>query len=87
MSNLICKVPGGRLVATLSSDPDYPGIDVEFIADDDNGENLSRPRVLIECPDLVDDSCCEKTLRALIWNDPNNEDCTEEVHLCNLPSQ
>lgn len=71
---LVVKVKGGHLVATISQDPHYPGIYVEYIAKDDSGQNLSRPRVLVEYP--LDDK-----LRALIWNDPNNEDFTEEIQL------
>lgn len=42
------------------------------MADDYNGETLSRPRVLFEKP--VDDK-----LRALIWDDADNEDYTKEI--------
>ena len=74
---IVVKLPGrGNLVATKSSDPDYPGIDVEFISATDNGENLSRPRVLIEWPNRTNGF-----LRALIWDDPNSEDYTREVIL------
>ena len=74
---IVVNLPGrGNLVATKSSDPDYPGIDVEFIPTTDNGENLSRPRVLIEWPNQTNGS-----LRALIWDDPNSEDYTREVIL------
>ena len=68
------KIRNGYLVATISEDPYYPGIDIEYVADDDIGEQLSRPRVLVELP--YDD-----TLRALIWNNPNDEDYTEEIVL------
>ena len=71
---LVVKVKGGYLMATISQDPHYPGIDVEYIAKDDNGQNLSRPRVLVEYP--LDDK-----LRALIWTDPNDEDFTDEIQL------
>ena len=73
MEEMIVKVKGGVLRATPSMDPEYPGIDVEFIADNDNGENLSRPRILIERP--VESG----ELRALIWDDKNSEDYTKEV--------
>ena len=71
---LVVKVNGGCLVATKSQDPEYPGIDVEYIADDDNGQMMSRPRVLVEYP--VNDC-----LRVLIWNNPNNENYTEDITL------
>ncbi len=66
------RVTCGYLKATVCPDPDYPGIDVEYIADNDKGEELSRPRVLIEYP-------IDGDLRALIWNDPTDEDYTKEI--------
>ena len=42
------KVKGGSLYATISGDIDYPGICVEFVPDDDVGEALIRPTVLME---------------------------------------
>lgn len=76
---LTVRVKNGWLVATKSTDPDYPGIDVEYIADSDKinvKDVLSRPRVLIEYPSNGSDS-----LRALIWNNPYNEDYEEAVDL------
>lgn len=72
MATIKVKVPGGVLVASISSDMDYPGIDVEFVADNDKGEDLSRPRVLFEKPK-------DGELRVLVWNDKNNEDYTNEI--------
>ena len=72
MEELKVKVNGGYIRATASEDPNYPGIDVEFVADDDVGENLSRPRVLFEKP-------IDGDLRALIWADTNDEDYSEEI--------
>ena len=72
MEEIKVRVNGGYIRANASSDPDYPGIDVEFVSDNDVGETLSRPRVLIEKP--VDDN-----LRALIWDDADNEDYTKEI--------
>lgn len=74
VKTLQVRVDGGYLVATICSDPDYPGIDVEFVADDDNGEKASRPRVLFEKP-LGD------VLRVLVWNDQNSEDYSEEIQM------
>ena len=48
MNEIRVKVEGGTLVATASPDPDYPGIDVEFIPDNDSGFGVSTPRVLFE---------------------------------------
>lgn len=76
---LTVRVKNGWLVATESPDPDYPGIDVEYIADNDRlkaKDVLSRPRVLIEYPTNGSDS-----LRALIWNNSHNEDYEESVAL------
>lgn len=69
---LIVKVEGGYLYATISGDTNYPGICVEFVADDDHGECLSRPTVLMEKP--IDDK-----LRALVWDDKDDEDYTTEI--------
>lgn len=77
--NLAVPVRNGFLVATPASDPLYPGIDVEFIPDeqhaDEYKEVLSKPRVLIEEPQ--DDT----RLRALLWTDPQKEDYTKEITL------
>lgn len=70
--SLIVKVEGGYFRADPSSDPDYPGIDVEFIADDESNNILSRPRVLFEKPS---GGC----LRALVWSNQNSEDYEEEI--------
>ena len=72
MESLKVKVKGGYLYATISGDINYPGICVEFVADDDKGESLSRPTVLVEKP--VDDD-----LRVLVWSDEDDEDYTTEI--------
>ena len=72
MESLKVKVKGGYLYATISGDTNYPGICVEFVADDDKGESLSRPTVLVEKP--VDDD-----LRVLVWSDEDDEDYTTEI--------
>lgn len=72
MEDLRVKVDGGYLQATVSGDVNYPGICVEFVADNDAGESLSRPTVLVEKP--ADDD-----LRVLIWSDEDDEDYTTEV--------
>lgn len=72
MDSLIVKVDGGCLCATISGDIDYPGICVEFIAEDDAGEFLSRPTILMEKPTGED-------LRALVWDDKEEEDYTTEI--------
>ena len=73
MSEVISvNVDGGIIIARKSTDSNYPGIDVEFVADKENPENLSRPRILFENP-----KNCE--LRALVWEDCNSEDYTNEI--------
>ena len=73
MRNVIkARVKGGYIVASVYSDPDYPGIDIEYVADNDNGQMQSRPRVLFEYPN-------DGYLRALIWKDPGSEDYTDEI--------
>ena len=65
------KLPnGGKLVAQASTDPDYPGIYIDYIKDGQN--TASYPSVLMEYnPD--------KKLRALIWANPDSEDYSEEI--------
>lgn len=75
------RVLNGTLMATLASDPDYPGIDVEYVDDRENEKACSRPRVLIEAPTTEES---EQELRCLIWNDPHNEDYSEEINLLNI---
>lgn len=67
-------VSGGVLVAETTKDPYYPGIDIEYIPDDESEIPLStRPRILVERP--IDG----EQLRTLIWSDPAKEDYTEEI--------
>ena len=70
--SLKVKVEGGHLYATVSGDIDYPGICVEFVADNDKGEKLSKPTVLVEKP-------TGEELRALVWSDGDDEDYTTEI--------
>lgn len=48
--SLIVKIEGGYLRADASQDPNYPGIDIEFVADKEADDCLSRPRILFEKP-------------------------------------
>lgn len=63
-------VPNGRLHTDVSVDSNYPGVDIEYIPDDDAEypDELTRPRVLIEKP--VD----TKKLTAMLWADLASED-------------
>ena len=67
------KVEGGYLYAAISGDEDYPGICVEFIADNARDDALSVPAVLIEKPIGED-------LRVLVWSDEDTEDYTTEIN-------
>ena len=71
MNELKVKTKGGYIRATVSGDPFYPGIDVEFVSDEDIGEEI-RPRALFEYPH-------DGELRVLVWTDKDNEDYTHEI--------
>ena len=74
-NRLEVKLPNGMIVANKALDPDYPGIDIEFIPDDEPEIPLSiRPRILVERP--IEEG---EHLRALIWSNPAKEDYTEEI--------
>lgn len=71
----IIPVDGGALYVDTSPEPnEYPGVDIEFIADGEPKNTLSRPRVLVEKPK-------GEKLRALIWDNPDSEDYSKEVEL------
>ena len=78
MGTLQIRLPNGYLVATISQDPDYPGVDIEYVDDNERETDLSRPRVLVEAP--IEDN---GAIRALIWNDSKNEDYTKDIELYN----
>lgn len=64
---------GTTIKASPTTNPDYPGIDVEVIS---NAYDMSKssPRVLIEKN--------KGLINALIWNDTNEEDYTKKHILC-----
>lgn len=66
------RVEGGYIVARKSPDPAYPGIDVEFVPDDEDDAALSVPRVLME-------KANGQPLRALVWGNKAVEDYTSEI--------
>ena len=47
-------------------DCSYPGVDIEFIANEDVGQNCSRPRIVFELH--------EERLHAHVWDDSDKED-------------
>ena len=72
MEQIKVRIEGGCLIATATPDPEYPGIDVEFIPDNESGFGVSTPRVLFEKPK-------GEQLRALIWADKDQEDYSNKV--------
>ena len=67
-------IKDGFLDIRVSQDPDYPGLDVEYIKFKEDKENLTtRPRVLIECPEE------SQELRTLIWGNKTSEDYSDEI--------
>lgn len=76
METIEVKVNGGKLVATACADPNYPGIDVEFVPDVDDEEVVSYPRILVEKVSDPNNS----RFRALVWGNPKSEDYSQEVN-------
>lgn len=63
---------GGTLIAERSLDPDYPGIDIEFIPDGNAETAYTYPRVVVEKPK-------GKKLRCLVWGNKDSEDYTDKI--------
>ena len=74
-------VRGGYLKASVSKDPNYPGIWAEFIADDETDRLASRPSFLLMQPQgySYQEVYTHGYVRALIWTNPEEENCTEEI--------
>lgn len=72
------RIGSGVLYASVIDDDGYPGIDIEYIPDKEDEQAVSRPRVLVEWPE-------KEQLRALIWNNPSEEDYTQEIVLSDEP--
>lgn len=70
------KLPirNGYLDIMVSNDPNYPGLDIEYVSHKDHMS--TNPRVLIENPQPDGEM---QNLRVLIWNDPASEDYTEKI--------
>lgn len=64
----------GYLRIDVSQDPDYPGIDIEFISNEDQNLTKTNPRVIVE--EKVEDN---NELRVLVWADKNKEDYTDQI--------
>jgi hypothetical protein len=66
------KTKHGVIIASEAG-TDYPGIWVEYVDDDENGEKLSRPQALMEADPETG------KIRLLVWDDPDSEDYTREI--------
>lgn len=79
---IVLPLKEGRLEAFVSVDPDYPGIDIEYISDKEDelekltGRSFTRPRVLIEAPISAETQAHDK-LQVVVWNNPESEDYSE----------
>ena len=77
MDEIRVGVEGGTIVASPNYDPDYPGIDIEFIPDESNTvwkDVVSYPRVLMEKPR-------GGKLRMLLWTDCEDEEYTRNFEV------
>ena len=68
---------GEYLKVEQCSDPDYPGVDIEFCSKviDSTDAAVTYPRVCIE------QNKVSGQIRVLIWDDPLSEDYTREIPL------
>lgn len=66
------KVEGGLLRVVVVDDPEYPGVDIGFVPNIDDGKIKTYPRILMEKP-------VGGKLRAFIWDDKNSEDYSEKI--------
>ncbi len=68
-------IKDGYLDIAVTTDSDYPGVDIEYISNKENelddNKLYVRPRILIENNEGV--------LRTLIWEDHNSEDYSDDV--------
>lgn len=77
-NKLIVPVKDGQLIATTSTDTNYPGIDIEFIPEKENINHMSNPRVLVE---QATDDTNTNYIRAIVWNNPSQEDYSHNIKL------
>lgn len=64
----------GYLRIDVSQDPNYNGVDIEFISDKESELIKTNPRVLVE--ENVEGN---NELRVLVWADANKEDYTDQI--------
>jgi len=78
------KVFGGFLEVTTSPDPSYPGVDIEFVPDNEDeiikqNHEYQRARVLLETPQPSESD--DKTeIRAYVWQWLKNKSQTEDYN-------
>lgn len=65
----------GFLDISISAEPNYPGIDIEYVSENEDENSWTRPRVVVENDNL------ENELRCLVWADRTSEDFTDYVCL------
>lgn len=79
--NTVYKIPlgNGVLCIEATNDPLYPGVDIEFVPNNESSDELvTRPRILIEAP-LDPDTNEYENLRALVWGRADSEDYTDKI--------
>lgn len=65
----------GYMNINASQDPEYKGVDMEYVPEKENPENPStRPRILIENPAET-----PHNLNIYVWSDPKSEDYTTKI--------
>lgn len=67
------RTDAGVFVISEAPDPNYPGVDIEFIADESQEDTVSNPRICFEY------SAEDRTLQAYAWTDMSNEDFTHKI--------
>lgn len=78
---LTVPINGGKLVATVQSNPNAVGIEVSFIADIVEGNPESIPHVLVELADNSSQVC------VYLWNDPTKKEYVEKIILADIASE
>lgn len=81
-SGIVYYVPtaSGHFEVIAGGDSNYPGVDVEYIANGETEVVGTRPRVVFEQPTESGE------LRAMAWSDPTSEDYVTKIDFVN-PSQ
>ena len=78
----ILPIADGQLELTVSNDPLYPGVDIEFVMPDESQDYITKPRIVIEAP-IDEDTKIQENLRVLLWAGAYTEDFTNKVVFTN----